>query len=465
MKKALASLLTLALWAAHAPAQAVTSGSQQQPAAKQQPTPQPQPTPPAAADSDDDGDVVRITTNLVQFDAVVKDAKGRMVTDLRAEEFEVFVGGKRQEITHASFVPVGPEAYAAPPPAPVAGGAPPVPSAVLRPAQVRRTVALVVDDLSTSWENIDFVRRALKRFVDEQMQPGDLVSIVRASAGMGALQQFTSDKRVLYRAIEGVRWNPRGTGGIDSLAPFEDDPFTRPLSSTKPQGGEGEGGRETRVDEKAMAEDVRQRDKSAAELKETRERAFTVASLGTLSFLTRAMERLPGRKSVVLFSQGFQMYDRKDPGKYLRLREELRRVVDLANRAGVVIYPIDPRGVMVLGLTAADNTGGQSAQAIQGMMASRAGSYHDSQDPLGYMARGTGGFFVQNSNDLGKGVRRVLDDQQGYYLIGFRPDENVFAPEKGRRRFNELRVKVRRPGLRAAPATAASAAAANSAAT
>jgi len=49
----------------------------------------------------------------------------------------------------------------------------------------------------------------LKKFVDEQMQDGDLVAIIRTGAGIGALQQFTTDKRQLHAAIESVRWNPQ----------------------------------------------------------------------------------------------------------------------------------------------------------------------------------------------------------------------------------------------------------------
>ena len=76
------------------------------------------------------------------------------------------------------------------------------------PEQIRRTIALVVDDLSLSFESAYQTQKALKKFVDEQMQDGDLVAIIRTGAGIGALQQFTSDKRILYAAIEKVKWNP-----------------------------------------------------------------------------------------------------------------------------------------------------------------------------------------------------------------------------------------------------------------
>src|SRR4029078_6631736 len=88
-----------------------------------------------------------------------------------------------------------------------------------RPEDVRRTIALVVDDLGLSFSSTHFVRRALKQFVYQQMQPGDLVAIIRTSGGIGALQQFTSDKRRLYAAIEHIRWYPAGRSGVGVIGP------------------------------------------------------------------------------------------------------------------------------------------------------------------------------------------------------------------------------------------------------
>src|SRR5204863_8538141 len=87
--------------------------------------------------------------------------------------------------------------------------------------QVRRTVALVVDDLALSFASIAQLRSALKKFVDERMEAGDLVAILRTGAGLGALQQFTADKRILYAAIDRVRHNAFGRVGVSSFAPFQ----------------------------------------------------------------------------------------------------------------------------------------------------------------------------------------------------------------------------------------------------
>src|SRR5258708_14550317 len=64
------------------------------------------------------------------------------------------------------------------------------------------------------------VQRALRNFVDSQMVPGDLVSILRTAGGAGALQQFTSDKRILGAAIGRVRFNP--LADVDAFARSEE---------------------------------------------------------------------------------------------------------------------------------------------------------------------------------------------------------------------------------------------------
>src|SRR6185503_13678084 len=77
--------------------------------AQQEPVPNKPAAPPNAAlqqptNKSDEDDVVRITTNLVQVDAVITDSKGRLVTDLRPEELDIREDGKSQTITHLSFV-------------------------------------------------------------------------------------------------------------------------------------------------------------------------------------------------------------------------------------------------------------------------------------------------------------------------------------------------------------------------
>jgi len=185
--------------------------------AKSRPAPLPQ--------QPDEDDVVRITTNLVQVDAVVTDRNGKPVTDLKPEELQIFEDKRQQKITHFAYVSSEPsESTPTPKPTVVDKNAPPAPPSVLRPDQIKRTIALVVDDLGLSFGSTYYVRRALKKFVDEQMQPGDLVAIIRTAGGMGALQQFTSDKRQLNAAIERIRWYMNGRGGVGAFGPINSTP-------------------------------------------------------------------------------------------------------------------------------------------------------------------------------------------------------------------------------------------------
>ena len=198
-------LLWVLLTAASAPA-----SSQNKPGEGQQRDSQKTSQEKAGSDKEE---VVRISVTLVQLDAVVTDKQGRLVTDLRSSDFEIYEDGRKQHITNFSFVSTQPEALPAAATEPRSKAPlPPGPPTRLRPNQVRRTIALVVDDLGLSFESTAAVRDALKKFVDQQMQPGDLVAIIRTGAGMGALQQFTADKRELYAAIERVRWNMVGRG-------------------------------------------------------------------------------------------------------------------------------------------------------------------------------------------------------------------------------------------------------------
>ncbi|MBA2733228.1 MAG: VWA domain-containing protein [Acidobacteria bacterium] len=398
-------------------------------ALSQNPKPAPSPQTPPQQQEQDDNDVVRITTNLVQVDAVITDKNGKLVTDLRPEEIEILEDGRPQKIANFSFVSTDSAAsQPASPPAPADKLAPPVPPARLRPDQVRRTVALVVDDLGLSFESTAYVRQALKKFVDQQLQPGDLVAIIRTAGGVGALQQFTSDKRQLYAAIERVRWNPQGRGGVGAFAPIQADPMAQMREQNANQ---------EENDSRSEGTDIDQ----------FREELFAVGTLGALNYVVRGMRELPGRKSILLMSDGIKIFNRDDPTRSSRVLDNLRRLTDLANRASVVIYTMDARGLQTLGLTAADSTSGLTGDELESQLEDRRSDFFESQNGLNYLARQTGGFPIRNSNDLSAGIKRVLEDQKGYYLIGYRPEESTFDTATGRRKFHKITLKLKRPGL------------------
>src|SRR5437870_6418202 len=103
-------------------------------------------------------------------------------------------------------------------------------------------------------------------------------------------------------------------------------------------------------------------------------------------------------------------------------------------------------GLQTLGFTAADDLSGRDTQQLQDAMTSRRNAAFETQAGLDFLARQTGGIPIRNTNDLSGGIRRVMEDQKGYYLIGYRPDSSTFDARTGRRTFHKLSLKVTRPG-------------------
>ncbi len=392
MRKLTLSFFASAIFAATAVAQNTTS-----PAAK--------PTP--------DTDVVRITSTLVQLDVSVTDKEGRPIKDLRPEEIHLFENGKERKLSGVSFVPGAPPADNNEMKKSAAPVGPVLPGRQLAANEVRRTIAIVVDDVTLSFQSIDYTREVLRRFVDQQMRDGDLVAIIRSGAGVGALQQFTSDKRQLYAAIDRIRWNAVANGRIstfDSVEGQQDD--------------------SNQIDVRAQQED-----------------AFVAGSLGALNYVIRGMDKLPGRKSVLMISEGFRLFDREPGGQITQgnVIDSVRAITDAANRAAVVIYTLDPRGLVVPMVGVEENPEFWSLEDIDRKMSRQGQALIDTQDGLSYLSEETGGFTIKNTNNLSKGIRKILDDQS-YYLVAYEPEEGSFDPKK--LRFNKIEIKVDRPGTK-----------------
>jgi VWFA-related protein len=373
----------------------------------------------------DSQDVVKITTNLVQVDAVVlKD--GKLVTDLTADDFELFEDGKPQPITNFSFVSNVSGTPAKPPPAKNTSAkdklAPPIPPAVARPNETRRTVALVVDDMGMSFQSVSDARRLLRKFIVEQLAPNDLVAIIHTSGEVGALQQFTTDRRVLNNAIDKLRWYPCSRAGLHVFTPLGTD-ATR---ADAPCGG-------------------------------TRNLTST---LQVLKFMVEGMHDIPGRKSLVLMSDSLPIETNEPATNALNVADgglsdvrtsylaQLHRVAEMAIRASVVIYSIDTRGLAYTGMTAMDDFKGLSPRVtaaditnrIQATMSSRSMMMIANREGGDLIARQTGGFLVRNSNDFG--LKQIAQDQNGYYLLAYKPTDTTFNKQ-----FHRIKLTVKRKGL------------------
>ncbi len=383
-------------------------------------TSRPTPTP-------DDDVVVKISTNLIQVDVTVTDSNGRIITDLKPDEIEIYENGKKQKITNFSFVSSGKPASDRMVDAAKNVGHVQVPKQQPdAPTQnsIRRTIAIVVDDLSMSWVSVAYTRDALKKFVTEQIQDGDLVAILQTGGSVGALQRYTTDKRILYAAIDRIKYNPMGIGRNVSLVPVE-------LDETQATNPGTAGGDEA--------------DTLLAAANSNRTAIFASGTLGSLQYVVSGMREMPGRKSVMLFSDGFDLFERDregTPHEGLAMRY-VRQLIDLANRSAVVFYPIDPRGLQPGTLQPADITRGMNPRSTMSLVNARRQRVWDSQEGINFLAKETGGFAFLNNNDIIKGMVRALDDQS-YYLVGYVPDSDTFDAMGSK--YNKLEVNVLRKG-------------------
>jgi VWFA-related protein len=374
----------------------------------------------------------RVGVDAVRMDVVVTDRDGNLVTDLTADDFEVRQDGKLQPVTLARYVAVdvAPKTTIAARSMPTSTVVPTVGGARLARADVQRTIVLVVDDLGIAWENMEPTRRALRRFVAEHVQPNDLVALVKTSVNAGVGQQLTLDRRVLNAAIEQVRWNGFSRREVSSFNALN---ATVPASA----GGPGPAGFRDPMD--------------LGRLDNLREAMSAAGTLGMLQMTLHGVRDLPGRKAVVLISEGFELFERDPDGTFqpsMLPRQRVDRVVDLAMRMGVVVYTLDPRGLVTAGLTAADNTALMGPAGVASAAAAQRQLLLETQESLRFLAEQTGGRPILNNNDLVAGLRTISDDLRGYYVIGYEPPADTFAAPGKTPRFHRVSVEVKRPGLR-----------------
>lgn len=415
------SSLTLASWA-------------QEPAKKEAP---PAKALPEADEQISPDDVVRISTNLVQFDAVVTDGSGRLITNLRPEDFQLSVNGKKHAITNFAYVavetPVSTPALPVTTKLPVAKKVTPPPSGLHR-VQVGRTFALVVDDVTMSVESVHHARKALLKFVDEEMQANDSAAIISTFTGTGTLQQFTTDKRHLRAVIDRLHWRRPRNDKMSLPVPISNEALP------------GEGIIPTRTSD----EEAQLRANERIETANYNQNLTSGSLLSTLDYVARGMQDLPGRKAIVVLSDGLDT-------TRVPLEPRIARLVEQSNRASAVIYTIHTRGLDTLYVTAADDPTksdgpratlrpGAVNNARGGFLYDRRLDFNLGQDGLKSVAERTGGLNIRNTNDIFGGMDRASEDQKGYYLIAFRPDESTFDPLKGSRQFNSLKVTVKGHG-------------------
>ena len=357
-----------------------------------------------------DQGVIKLSAELVQIDVLVTDKTNKPVAGLKREDFELYDNNKIQHLTAFAYEQSAASEFKQ---EPVDGR--PLPRSITA-SEVKRVLAFVVDTLHMNFTSVYAAQRMLTDFIDQKMQPGDLVLILPTGGGSGLFQQFTSDQRVLRRAVSRLRPIVFTT----SSTAFR---TLRPPAS----GGFGRGGMAAG---RAAPSMPRLPDLNPDPLEEADARA----TLSTMNSLIKYMSRLPGRKIGVLVSEGFRVFQTSTT-------TDLTQFTAQAARANVVFYTIDPRGLDPLGLTAAETVDPEIG--VSDTIEQKRSDFFESQDSLNAIALDTGGKFFRNNNDISRGLSTFLQENSSYYLLGFQPES-----AKWDGKLHRIKVVVRnRPDL------------------
>jgi len=411
---------------------------------------------------------IEVQATEVSVDFVVRDKKGRIVRDLKPNEIEVLEDGVRQDVglfqLVSSTMPVEEAPVSLPgTKAPNRAAAPAAALPTTTPEDVEReaVVALVFDRLGT--EARVNARRAADEWLKLPAVAGRAVGVFRIDRGLAELQEFTDDRATVREALDAMerslptayfdasdRERLRGLRERALMLDGQGTPQSLAGNLSAADDGAAVTSRMERRPANGMDRDLEQRFAASQiamlEAFEELERDQQgLATTNALLVLVNGLKALPGRKAVVLFSEGLAL-----PARVL---ETLDSVVSEANRGGVSFYAVDAAGLRTvsgsdemrrelagLGQTA----GGTPSPTPLSKRLERSEDLlrYDPASGLGTLARETGGFLVHDTNDIAAGLRRVEEDLGAYYLLSYTPRNESWDG-----RYRRIDVRVRRSGL------------------
>jgi VWFA-related protein len=354
---------------------------------------------------------VRVTSELVLVNVVVRDKKGNLITDLRKEHFTLLEDGKRQAISTFDFENVDELKTAGAAEATVSGAAPD--GALLRsneqPASLnardRRLMLLFFDFSGMQPEDIERSVGAAKKFVQTRMQPADMIAVVSLSTNMRIDLDFSDDKTKVLSVLNSYT-SGQGQGFDNGLT------------------GSSEGAAETG---------------GAFTADDTDYNTFNAdRKLLALQAIMQTLGKISQKKAVIYFSNGISQNGVDN-------QSALRAATASAVKANVSIYPVDIRGLQAFppgGEAQNASLHGQSAYngaAVLNDLSSNAST----QETLSTLASDTGGKAFFDSNDFGAVFSQVQKDSSAYYVLGF---TSTNAMKDGR--FRHLKVQLNRPDLK-----------------
>jgi VWFA-related protein len=373
--------------------------------------------------------VFRAGANFVRVDAYPT-VGGKPVMDLKQEDFELSEDGVPQKVDTFEHVviqaPTVLDRARAPEPNTVAQ------SREMVAESKARLFVLFLDTYHISREGALNSRAALTRFLYGALGPDDLIAVTTPELPVGAVTFARRTESIEAMLERFWRWSRRG-----ALAEY--DPIEEQYMRCYPMGPGDAGGMSA----------------TAREMIRRRRERMTLESLqGLVVHLGGLREE---RKAVLAVSEGWILYSRDSQvpmptmASLSRLDAErsrcetdraifaqedhgldFRQMLNDANRANVSFYPMDPRGLVVF-----DTPINEGLSVV-----ADAASLRTRLDSLRTMAENTDGVAIVNSNDLDRGLRRVVDDLSSYYLLGY-----YSSNPKTDGSYRAIKVRVKRSGV------------------
>ena len=351
-------------------------------------------------------------TELVLVNVTVRDKSGKVVRDMKPEDFQIKEDGKSQQIVsfdieNTDAVPTLDVAQAKPlensrAPAPTSEK-PQLAAAV--EFKDRRLIVLFFDLSGMEPDEIDHSVTAAVNYVDKQMAPADLVSIVSLGSSLQVNQDFTTDHALLKKALQAL--NPGAGQG------FEEG------STGTTEGTPDTGGSFTADD--------------------TEYNIFnTDRRLEALRSVAERLSHVQQKKSLIYFSSGI---DRTG----IENESELKAATNAAVRANLAFYTMDIRGLQALVAGGeAQNASLRGTSPYSGQSTLNAlNSNFTTQETLVTLAADTGGRAFLDSNDFSKVFKGVQDDTSTYYVLGY---HSTNPARDGR--YRHITVSLNRPGVK-----------------
>ena len=404
-----------------------------------------------AKKSGDEDDVIKVTSNLVNLGVTVKDKKGKAVTDLKAEDFTVIENGVRQTIQFFDSTLMSGNGNAADQPSTRSeptSTTPPIPATLPLPGHLpRNIVSLLLDGQTTEAANLKPVRDGIIKYVRERITSDDSVALFAVSSGLQLLQPFTQDKEKLISAVDkayvtsSVSKTSEQREINNSIAALRDQLAAGPGEAvTTPAGGSAAA--QAMISQRVLEQYVQLR--SALSTQQSR------PILAALAAICEGLRPIPGKKTLVMFSQGFVAPQALD--------WQVQSTIDIANRANVSIYIIDSTGlkggtpqsgalVPTSALSAISAATNQESRIRAGagesvFDISRQEGLNRQQDLLYRISGDTGGQFIKNTNDFAGGLDRIDTEIRSRYTLAYRSTDPNFDGS-----FRKVKIEVRRPDV------------------